>query len=110
MIAPALGVMAILSLGLHLATEATPCLGWTQLRAIAAIGGAPLTLSNALWDRASRTGQMATISGLAYLTPLVGLLLLALFAASSSSGVTAVGAVLIVTGALAASGTRLFGA
>ena len=63
--------------------------------------------SNALWDLANRTGQVATIAGLAYLTPLFGLLLLALFGAAQVSWITAVGAPLIVAGALAASQTKL---
>jgi hypothetical protein len=45
---------------------------------------------------------MVTISGLAYLTPLVGLLLLSLLGAAAVSWGTAAGAVLIVAGALAA--------
>ena len=108
-IGPSMGLMAVLAMGMHLAFETTPRLAWPQLLAIAAIGVAPLTLSNALWDLASRTGQLATISGLAYLTPLVGLLLLALFGAADVSWVTAAGAGLIVAGALAASRTRLPG-
>lgn len=102
-IGPAMGLMAVAALSLHLAFETTPKLCWPQLLAIAAIGVAPLTLSNVLWDVASRTGHMATISGLAYLTPLVGLLLLAFAGAAAVSWSTAAGAVLIVTGALAAS-------
>jgi hypothetical protein len=46
---------------------------------------------------------MATISGLAYLTPLVSLLLLTLLGTAAVSWGTAAGAVLIVAGALAAS-------
>lgn len=102
-IGPSMGLMALLAMGLHLAFETTPQLAWPQLLAIGAIGVAPLTLSNALWDLASRTGHMAIISGLAYLTPLVGLLLLSLLGAAMVSWSTAVGAVLIVAGALAAS-------
>jgi len=102
-IGPSMGLMAILALGLHLAFETTPQLAWPQLLAIAAIGVAPLTLSNVLWDLASRTGHLAMVSGLAYLTPLVGLLLLALLGAAAVSWTTAAGAVLIVAGALAAS-------
>jgi len=105
-IGPSMGLMTLLAMGLHLAFETTPQLAWQQLLAIAAIGVLPLTLSNALWDMASRTGQLATISGLAYLTPLVGLLLLALFGAATVSWGTAAGAGLIVAGALAASRTR----
>ena len=102
-IGPSMGVMAVLAMGLHLAFETTPQLAWPQLLAIAAIGIGPLTLSNMLWDLASRTGHLATISGLAYLTPLVSLLLLSLLGAATVSGGTAVGAVLTVVGALAAS-------
>jgi drug/metabolite transporter (DMT)-like permease len=109
-IGPSMGVMAILALALHLAFETTPQLAWPQLLAIAAIGVAPLTLSNVLWDLASRTGHMATISGLAYLTPLVGLLLLSLLGVAAVSWATLTGGMLIVAGALAASRTRLPGA
>jgi len=58
---------------LHFAFEEPTALTVAQCFAIAAIGIAPLTLSNALWDRASRSGHTAAISGIAYLTPLVGL-------------------------------------
>lgn len=108
-IGPSMGLMALLAMGMHLAFETTPQLAWPQLGAIAAIGVLPLTLSNALWDLASRTGQLAAISGLAYLTPLASLLLLALFGAAAVSWSTAAGAGLIVAGALAASRTRLPG-
>lgn len=102
-IGPSMGLMSVLAMGLHLAFETTPQLAGPQLLAIAAIGVAPLTLSNALWDLASRTGHMAAISGLAYLTPLLSLLLLALFGVATVSWSVALGAVLIVAGALAAS-------
>ena len=102
-IGPSMGLMAVLALGLHFAFETTPQLAWPQLLAIAGIGVAPLTLSNALWDLASRTGHMATISGLAYITPLVGLLLLSLLGVATVSWGTLAGAVLVVAGALAAS-------
>jgi drug/metabolite transporter (DMT)-like permease len=102
-IGPSMGLMAVVGMGLHLSFETTPQLAWAQLLAIAAIGVAPLTLSNMLWDLASRTGQMATISGLAYLTPLFSLLLLSLLGVAAVSWGTAAGAVLIVAGALAAS-------
>jgi drug/metabolite transporter (DMT)-like permease len=104
-IGPSMGVIAVLSMILHCAFEAPAALAPSQLVAIAAIGVAPLTLSNALWDRASRTGQMTTISAIAYLTPLVGLLLLSLTGVAAVTWGTAVGAVLIVAGALAASRT-----
>lgn len=108
-IGPSMGLMALFAMAMHLAFETTPQLAWAQLLAITAIGLLPLTLSNALWDRASRTGQLATISGLTYLTPLISLLLLALLGVATVSWSTAAGAGLIVAGALAASQTRLPG-
>ncbi len=108
-IGPSMGLMTLVAMTMHLAFETTPQLAWPQLLAIAAIGVAPLTLSNVLWDLASRTGHLATISGLAYLTPLVGLLLLSLLGAATVSWGTGAGGVLIVAGALAASGPRVPG-
>jgi drug/metabolite transporter (DMT)-like permease len=103
-IGPSMGLIAVLSLSAHLLVEAPARLASVQMLAIAGIGLAPLTLSNALWDRASRTGQTALISAIAYLTPLVALLLLALFGAGAVTTGAAVGAMLVVVGALTASG------
>lgn len=108
-VGPSMGLMAIMAMGLHVILEPAATLTVSQLLAIAAIGVLPLTLSNALWDRATRTGQATTIAGIAYLTPLLGLLLLAMLGVAAVSWVTAAGAVLIVTGAMAASRTRLAG-
>jgi drug/metabolite transporter (DMT)-like permease len=103
-IGPSMGLLAVLALSLHAAFEAPASLAPTQWFAIVGIGVAPLTLSNALWDRAIRTGYTAMISGIAYLTPLAALLLLAFFGAGTVSTGAAAGAVLVVTGALVASG------
>lgn len=103
-IGPSMGPLALLALGLHWVFETPVQLTPIQWLAIAGIGIAPLTLSNALWDRANRTGYTATISGIAYLTPLAALLLLAVFGVGAVSFGAAVGAVLVVIGALAASG------
>lgn len=103
MIGPAMGLVAVLSITLHFVFENDAALGFAQLLAIAAIGMAPLTLSNALWDLASRTGHTATISSIAYLTPLAGLLLLSLLGVTTVTWSTGAGALLIVGGALAAS-------
>lgn len=104
-IGPAMGVVAILSLALHFVFESSAALSLPQVIAIAAIGVAPLTLSNSLWDLATRTGYTAAISGLAYLTPLVSLLLLSLLGVVSVSWLTVAGALLIVCGALVAART-----
>lgn len=103
-IGPSMGLLAFLALGLHLIFEVRADLSWSQLSAIAAIGIVPLTLSNALWDRASRTGQTALISSIAYATPLAALALLAIFGVVAVSSGAATGALLVVFGALAASG------
>lgn len=102
-VGPAMGVMAILSMGLHFAFESSVALSQPQLLAIDAIGIVPLTLSNSLWVLANRTGQTPAIAGIAYLTPLASLLLLVLFGIATVSWWTGVGAVLIVAGAFAAS-------
>lgn len=102
-VGPSMGIVAVICMGLHVAFEASTTLSTEQLLAIAAIGIAPLTLSNALWDRATRTGQAATISSLAYLTPLFGILILAVAGVASLTWATFLGAILIVLGALKAS-------
>lgn len=69
------GVMA---LGGHLLFEPrhVPTLaGWASM---AAIGLGPLGLAFVLWDRAMRTGQVARIGTLAYATPALSMLCLAL--------------------------------
>ncbi|MBZ9677252.1 DMT family transporter [Mesorhizobium sp. ES1-1] len=105
-IGPSMGIIGAICMVLHAIFEQPVSLTGAQCLAIAAIGVAPLTLSNALWDRASRSGHAATISGIAYLTPLVSLLLLAAFGVASISWMTIVGALLIVTGAYTASRTN----
>lgn len=104
-IGPSMGLLAVLALSAHFAFEPRVELNPTQWLAIAGIGIAPLTLSNALWDRAGRTGgSTAMISGIAYMTPLASICLLALFGVAPISAAVAAGAVLVVIGALAASG------
>ncbi|WP_193172684.1 DMT family transporter [Nisaea nitritireducens] len=104
-IGPSMGLLAVMALSAHALFEAPIELSQTQWLAIVGIGIAPLTLSNALWDQASRTGrnETALISGIAYMTPLASLFLLALFDVTPISSGVAVGAVLVVIGALAAS-------
>lgn len=103
-VGPSMGLLAVLALGFHWAFEPSASLSLPQGLAIAGIGIAPLTLSNALWDRAVRTGCTAMISGIAYLTPLASLVLLAVFGVGTVSTTVAAGALLVVIGALAASG------
>jgi drug/metabolite transporter (DMT)-like permease len=74
------------------------------LRALRCVGIAPLTISNALWDRASRTEHTSLISVIAYATPLASIVIMTLFGVGAVSWPVLVGAVLVVAGALAASG------
>ena len=75
-----------------------------QWIAVAGIGIAPLTLSNVLWDKATRTGFTSTIAGIAYLTPIGSLAILAVFGVASVTWGAVAGALLVVMGAVAASG------
>ena len=103
-IGPGLGLVAALSLAGHVAFEAPFVPDAVQTLAIVGIGLAPLGVSNMLWDRASRTGELAAVSGIAYATPLVALLLLALTGAARVDWTVAAGAALIVVGAGLAAG------
>lgn len=100
-IGPSMGLIAVIALAGHFLVEAPAPLGVTQMLAIAGIGIAPLSLSNMLWDQAGKTGGLPLISAIAYFTPLGALLLLALSGAAHVGWLTALGAVLIVAGALA---------
>ncbi len=101
-VGPALGPIALVALGLHLAVEAPVALAAPQLVAIALIGIGPLGLSNMLWDRACRTGELPTIAAIAYATPVFAVLMLAAAGLSALRVSLAVGAFMVVAGALLA--------
>jgi drug/metabolite transporter (DMT)-like permease len=101
-IGPSMLLIAVAGLGLHFLLEESVALNGTQLLAIAGIGLAPLSVSNMLWDRAARTGQLPLISTIAFLTPFGALLLLGLSGAAAVNASTFAGAVFIVIGAFAA--------
>lgn len=103
-IGPSMGLLAVLAIGLHFVFEARTTLSLSQLSAIAVVGVVPLTFSNVLWDRASRMGHTVLISSIAYATPLAALALLAIFGVVAVSFAAVAGALLVVIGALAASG------
>jgi drug/metabolite transporter (DMT)-like permease len=98
-----LGILALAASGLHLLFETRGSLEWVQWLAIVGIGVLSLNLSNSFWDKAIRTGHTATISSIAYLTPLVSLLLLAALGIGTVTVAAAAGGVLVVSGALIAS-------
>ena len=103
-IGPSMGLMSLIAFSLHITFEPAADLSITQVLVIAAIGIAPLTISNALWDKASRTEHTSLISAIAYATPLASIVIMALVGVGMVSWSVLVGAVLVVAGALAASG------
>jgi len=103
-IGPSMGLLAVLALGAHYVFEEPANLSLAQLIAVCGIGVAPLTLSNVLWDRATRTGFASTIAGIAYLTPIGSLGFLTVFGVASVTWGAVGGAILVVVGAMAASG------
>ncbi|MEO0497579.1 MAG: DMT family transporter [Pseudomonadota bacterium] len=74
-----------------------------QWFAVVLMGIGPFTVANIFWDKATREGSAATISSLAFLTPLVALSLLAVFGLGAVTSAAVVGASLAITGALLAS-------
>ena len=103
-VGPSLGLAGAGALAVHVLTEPVYALSATQWGAIALMGLGPFTLANILWDRATRQGAAATISSLAFLTPLVALSLLVVFGLSTLTLQLVVGAVLTIAGAVL--GTR----
>lgn len=63
----------------------------------------PFTVANIFWDKATREGSVATISSLAFLTPLVSITLLATFGLSVVTMATVLGALLAIAGAVLSS-------
>lgn len=103
-IGPSMGVIAGVTLCGHVLFEDRAALSLVQVLVIAGIGIAPVTLANALWDRATRLGQAALISGVAYATPIVALGILAALGLSAVTLPLLVGAGFVVGGAVLASG------
>jgi len=70
-----------------------------QWAAIVLMGIGPFTVANIFWDKATRAGSAATISSLAFLTPLVAITLLAVLGLGAVTAATVAGALLAITGA-----------
>ena len=71
-----------------------------QWGAMVAIGLGPFTMSNVLWDRATRKGSAAAIASFAFLTPLVAITLLCALGLASISAPIIAGAGLAIAGAV----------
>lgn len=99
-VGPSLGLAGVGALIAHFSFEPLywPTAG--QGIAIILMGIGPFTVANIFWDKATRQGSAATISSLAFLTPLVAITLLAIFGLGAVTLATVVGAGLAITGAL----------
>lgn len=78
-IGPALALRGCAALCIHIVLEPAYMPDLSERLVIVLMTLGPFTLANVLWDRATRAGAAATIASLAFLTPLVGIRLLAVF-------------------------------
>lgn len=102
-VGPSLLLAAVVALGFHAALEPVYWPSAGQWGVIALMGIGPFTMANVLWDKATRAGSAATISSLAFLTPLVAITLLSIFGLGSVTGAALIGACLAITGAFLSS-------
>ncbi len=98
-VGPSLGLAGVSALLAHVVLEPAYWPTAVQWLAIIAMGIGPFTLANVLWDKATRQGTAATISSLAFLTPLVALGLLAMFGLSVVTLPLLLGALMTIVGA-----------
>jgi len=105
-VGPSLGLAGISTLVAHFMLEPIYWPSTVEWFAITLMGIGPFTVANVLWDKATRSGSAATISSLAFLTPLVAMGLLATFGLGNVTIATVVGALFAITGALLSSGSK----
>lgn len=102
-VGPSLLLASVIALVFHFALEPFYWPTANQWMVIMLMGIGPFTLANIFWDKATRTGSAATISSLAFLTPLVAISLLSVFGLGSVTIATIIGASLAITGAFLSS-------
>ena len=105
-VGPSLGLASIAALAAHFILEPAYWPTNSQWIAIVLMGIGPFTVANIFWDRATRAGPTATISSLAFLTPLVAMMLLAIFGLGVVTVATVVGALFAITGAVLSSRSK----
>lgn len=103
-VGPSLALAGGAALVAHLVFEPLHWPTNAQWAAILLMGVGPFTLANVFWDKATREGSAATISSLAFLTPLVAISLLAVFGLGAVTTATIVGACLTIIGAVFSAG------
>lgn len=99
-VGPSLALASAIALGIHFVIEPLHWPTTGQWGAIVLMGIGPFTLANIFWDKATRAGSAATISSLAFLTPLVAMTLLAIFGLGTVTTATVIGACLAILGAI----------
>ena len=105
-VGPSLGLAGIAALGAHFTLEPGYSPTTVQWFAIALMGIGPFTVANIFWDKATREGAAATISSLAFLTPLVAMMMLAAFGLGIVTIATVIGALFAIAGAVLSSGSK----
>ncbi len=105
-VGPSLGLAGIAALAAHLILEPTYLPTNAQWLAIVLMGIGPFTVANIFWDKATREGSAATISSLAFLTPLVAIMLLTVFGLGVVTIATLIGALFAIMGAVLSSGSK----
>lgn len=98
------GAVALSALACHVAFEATVPPSLTQWAAILALGLGPVGLAFLAWDHATKHGHIALLGTLSYLAPLLSTALLVATGAAPASFKLAVAAVLVIGGAVLATG------
>ena len=105
-VGPSLGLAGIAALAAHFILEPSYWPTTSQWFAIVLMGVGPFTVANILWDKATREGSAATISSLAFLTPLVAMMLLAIFGLGVVTLATLIGALFAIAGAILSSSAK----
>lgn len=98
------GAVALAGFGCHLLFEATVMPSATQWAAILALGLGPVGLAFLAWDHATKHGNITLLGTLSYLSPLVSTALLVVTGKAPASLTLAVAALLVIGGAILATG------
>lgn len=102
-VGPSLALAGVGALLAHFVFEVPFWPTTTQWVVIVMMGVGPFTIANICWDKATREGSAATISSLAFLTPLVAITLLAVFGLGIITIATIAGVLLAIIGAVLSS-------
>lgn len=98
------GAVALSALAFHFAFETTVSPSATQWAAILALGLGPVGLAFLAWDHATKHGHIALLGTLSYLAPLLSTALLVATGAAPASLKLALAAILVISGAVLATG------